>query len=262
MRATDVCLVIPTFNERENIRPLLRELETALAGQSWTVLFVDDSDDETDRLIDELARSDARIALLHRVENRGGLAGAVVEGLAHASGTYVCVLDADLQHPPSTIPALLAEAQKGSADLVIASRYIQGGRADGLDGFARQLISRLLRSLSKLMFPQRLGKISDPLGGFFLVRRSILEGATLRPVGYKILLEILIRCQWRNVTEIPYTFEPRLHCESKAGIRQGMQFIQHLCILAWSCSPMFAGVRRHQRDVSVKDMAPSGLRLP
>src|SRR5437763_11040410 len=132
MWTTDISLVIPTYNERDNVLPLLTQIKPVLAGYAWEALFVDDSTDGTDVVIAGLAELDPRIRLLHRPENRGGLAGAVVEGLAEATGTYVCVLDADLQHPPDRIPEMLAAAQRYSADMVIASRYVPGGSPGGL----------------------------------------------------------------------------------------------------------------------------------
>jgi hypothetical protein len=174
---------------------------------------------------------------VHRAENRGGLSGAVVDGFAHARGAYLCVLDADLQHPPACIPALLREAQQSGADVVIASRYVPGGSAGGLAGPVRQLGSRGLKLLSKLLFPRRLAGITDPLGGYFLLRRAVLDGVELRPTGYKVLLEILIRCPWRSVREVPYQFEPRLHGDSKADLRQMLRFLEHLRTLAWDCAP-------------------------
>lgn len=200
----DLSLIIPTFNERGNVEPLLGEIRTALVGLAWDVLFVDDSTDGTDALIARLATADPRIRLVHRTENREGLAGAVVEGLPLANGTYICVLDADLQHPPARIPALLAEARARNADIVIASRYVPGGSMGGLDSPFRRLVSRGLAILSRAAFPRRLMGISDPLTGFFLVRQSVLRGVVLRPIGYKILLEILVRCRWRRVAEVAY----------------------------------------------------------
>lgn len=248
MSTIELSLIIPTYNERANVAPLVAEIRTALAEESWEALFVDDSTDGTDGVIAELADADPRIRLLHRPENRGGLAGAVVDGLAAASGTYACVLDADLQHPPARIPALLEEARRTSADLVIASRYIPGGSAGGLDGPLRRTISHGLKGMSKLTFPRRLADVSDPLGGYFLFRRSIANDVQLQPIGYKILLEILIRCDWRVVREVPYAFQPRLAGESKADLPQGVRFLRHLAILAWDRSPLFAPVRLLDRD--------------
>ena len=233
----ELSLVIPTFNERDSIQPLVDALHVALAGLAWEAVFVDDSTDDTPAVISQLAGRDPRLVLVHRPENRGGLSGAVVDGFAHARGAYLCVLDADLQHPPDRIPALLLEAQRSDADVVIASRYVPGGSAGGLAGPVRQLGSRGLKLLSKLLFPRRLAGITDPLGGYFLLRRAVLDGVELRPTGYKVLLEILIRCPWRSVREVPYQFEPRRHGDSKADLRQMLHFLRHLRTLAWDCSP-------------------------
>jgi dolichol-phosphate mannosyltransferase len=243
----ELTLVIPTFNERDNIRPLLDQLSTVLVGVEWEALFVDDSTDGTDQLIGSFSKQDARVRLLHRAQNRGGLAGAVVDGLSVARGTYVCVLDADLQHPPERIPSMLAAATASGADVVVASRYVPGGAASGLDGPLRQLFSRGLKVLSRCVFPQRLKTISDPLGGFFLLRRSVVHGADLRPIGYKILLEILVRCSWHSMAEVPYRFQPRQFGTSKADLRQGLRFLRHLATLVWDCSPAFAWARIFSR---------------
>jgi len=239
--AVDVALVVPTFNERDSVQPLLEEVDAALVGSSWSALFVDDSNDGTDDVIAAIAVRDPRVSVLHRAENRGGLAGAVSDGLQHvAAGAYVCVIDADLQHPPSVIPKLLEEARRTDADVVIASRYIPGGSNGGLDGPMRQFYSRGLKLLAQVLFPRRLTGITDPLGGFFLVRRSAVQGVELRPIGYKILLEVLVRCDWHTSAEVPYRFELRRHGESKANLQQGLQFLEHLRTLFWDCSPMLA----------------------
>ncbi len=239
MSAIEVSLIIPTYNERDNVATLVGEIRAALAAESWEALFVDDSTDGTDAVIARLGVAEPRIRLLHRLENRGGLSGAVVDGLAAARGTYACVLDADLQHPPALIPALLEEARRSSADLVIASRYLEGGSSGGLAGPLRRAISSGLRGLSKLTFPRRLARISDPLGGYFLFRRALIDDVQLQPIGYKILLEILVRCEWRVVCEVPYVFQPRRAGESKADLPQGVCFLRHLAMLAWDCSPAF-----------------------
>jgi dolichol-phosphate mannosyltransferase len=244
MTSPELSLIVPTFNERASIGPLLSELEAALGGLNWEAVFVDDSTDDTDAVIAEFGRADPRIRLVHRAENRGGLAGAVVDGLAEARGTYVCVMDADLQHPPARIRDMLSAAQSAHADVVVASRYVRGGSASGLDGPLRQLYSRGLKNLSRLVFPRRLHNISDPLGGYFLLHRTVVQDAQLRPIGYKILLEILIRCSWHTAREVPYRFQPRQHGVSKASMREGLRFLRHLAQLTWDCSPALAPVRR------------------
>lgn len=249
MSYPELSLVIPTYNERESIGPLVSELTTALQGVAWEAVFVDDSTDGTDGLIRNLAVTQPHIRLLHREANRGGLAGAVVDGLHLARGTYICVLDADLQHPPSRIPDLLTVARQNKADVVVASRYVPGGSASGLDGPLRQLYSRGLKHLSRCVFPRRLARVTDPLGGYFLIHRSVVADADLRPIGYKILLEILVRGRWATAQEVPYRFQPRQLGASKADLRQGLRFLNHLAQLAWDCSPSLAPVRLATRLV-------------
>lgn len=243
MIAPELTLIIPTYNERDSVSPLLEAIRYALIEVEWEVLFVDDSTDGTDLVIDTYAAVEERVHLLHRTVNRGGLAGAIVDGLAEARGAYICVLDADLQHPPTRIPEMLHAARTRGADVVIASRYLPGGSSGGLDGPLRQFYSRGLRSLSLAMFPRRLAGITDPLGGFFLLNRSVVEGVALRPIGYKILLEILVRCPWRSSAEIPYVFQRREHGTSKADFRQGLRFLRHLARLGWDCSML--GTPKH-----------------
>jgi dolichol-phosphate mannosyltransferase len=243
MSEPELTLVIPTRNERDNVRPLLAEAEAALRGVAWEAVFVDDSADGTDRVIAGLAVEDARVRLLHRSGPGLSLATAVVDGFRLARGRYICVLDADLQHPPDRIPVLLAAARETGADIVIASRYVPGGDAGGLAGPLRRSYSVGLKTVSRLLFPRRLARITDPLGGFFLIRREVLNGVVLRPIGYKILLEVLIRTRWRRVREVPYRFRQRRHGASKADLPQGLAFLRHLARLAWDCSPALLPAR-------------------
>jgi dolichol-phosphate mannosyltransferase len=173
--------------------------------------------------------SAAPIRLIHReaADRAGGLTTALVRGLREAGGQYVASIDADLQHPPEKLREMLDAARTSGADVVVASRYRAGGSARGLSGPARRAISVASKWLSKVLFYERLHPTSDPGSGFFLVRRSVIEGAALRPVGYKMLTEILVRGTWRRLVEVPYTFEPRAGGQSKAGFRQGLQYLQH-----------------------------------
>lgn len=237
-------LVVPVRNERDNVRPLVTAVALALGNAHWELIFVDDSDDGTDQVVQEVAAQEPRVRLFKRTVNRGGLAGAVVDGFGVSRGEFVCVLDGDLQHPPDVVPKLLARAAQRNADVVIASRYIPGGDPGGLAGPLRQIYSRGLKYLAKLLFPLRLRGITDPLGGFFLVRRSVISGVELRPVGYKILLEILIRGRWSRAAEAPYRFAPREAGTTKADFRQGLRFLQHLARLSWDCSPLLGLLHR------------------
>ena len=233
--AYDLSVVVPTRNERGNAWPLLESLRNALRGLRVEIVFVDDSDDDTPEVINHakqmMASPEFQIRLEHRVsgsERAGGLATAVVQGLNVAQAAYVAVIDADLQHPPQQLRVLYDQAAAQHADLAIASRYIKGGSYQGLDGAGRIYISRGMKWTAKLLFPEQLWGLSDPLGGFFLLRRSLLADVSLRPIGYKILLEILIRCRWQHAIEVPYHFQARVHGQSKANMRQGMLALKHM----------------------------------
>jgi glycosyltransferase involved in cell wall biosynthesis len=231
----DLTVVIPTRNERDNIVPLLHALREALDGIRVEIIFVDDSDDDTPLIIEDasaaLGTSMFHVHLEHRqpgIARAGGLATAVVHGMNRAQAAYVAVLDADLQHPPEQLRVFYDQAVARHVDLVVASRYIKGGSYRGLAGVGRRWISVGLKWTAKLLFPARLLRISDPLGGFFLLRRSLLANVALRPIGYKILLEILLRCPWQHVLEVPYQFQARAHGQSKATMQQGILALRHM----------------------------------
>ena len=231
----NLSIVVPTRHEHENIWPLLESLRNALRDLHVEVIFVDDSDDDTPAVIKHAASmmstSQFHIELEHRSAGdarTGGLATAVVHGMNRAQAEFVAVIDADLQHPPELLRTFYDQAVAQDADLVLASRYIKGGSYRGLAGVGRRFISKGLKWTAKVLFPGQLLRISDPLGGFFLLRRSLLDNVSLRPIGYKILLEILIRCQWRQVLEVPYHFQARAHGQSKANMRQGIQVLRHM----------------------------------
>jgi dolichol-phosphate mannosyltransferase len=222
-------VVIPTRNERENVGPLVERIHAALGNLPYEMVFVDDSDDETPQAILALAPS-YPVRLIARIgkERIGGLAGAVVEGMKCAEGEYVCVLDADLQHPPDQIPGLLTKARESEADMVMASRYREGGSVKGLEGWRRNAISRACKWLARALLLGAARRLSDPLSGFFLVRRSLVASSSLRPVGYKIGLEVLVRLQPERVAEVPYEFAVRHSGRSKASLREGILFLVHL----------------------------------
>ena len=233
--AYELTVVIPTRNERDNIVPLLQALRAALDGVRAQMIFVDDSDDDTPAVIKAasgaLETSPFHIHVEHRQQGSaraGGLATAVVHGMNRAQAAYVAVIDADLQHPPEQLRVLYDQAVAQHADLVVASRYIKGGSYQGLAGVGRRGISVGLKWTAKLLFPGHLRRVSDPLGGFFLLRRALLADVSLRPIGYKILLELLLRCPWRQVLEVPYQFQARAAGQSKANMRQGIWALQHM----------------------------------
>lgn len=221
-------VVVPTFNEQDNVEPLVERVGRALAGVDIEMIFVDDSTDQTPRIVMGL-ETEFPVKLIHREtgERAGGLTTAIVRGLREARGTYVCVLDGDLQHPPEKLREMLATAQRDAADVVVASRYRVGGSAEGLPGIGRRLISLASKWLSKILFYERLHATSDPGSGFFMLRREVIGGTELRPIGYKMLTEILVRGRWQRVSEVPYAFAARNAGASKAGFRQGWQYLLH-----------------------------------
>lgn len=228
-----ISIIVPTRNEEHIVRTLATEVAKSLGGIGHEVIFVDDSTDRTPNIIGELMCVHENIRLIHRQgrECEGGLATAALRGISEARGAYICVMDADLQHPPLDIPRLLDEAQASDADIVVASRYREGGSYEGLTGPFRKFISIALKEFTKVLFFPRLNGVTDPLSGFFVVRRDILEGASLSPIGFKILLEILVRCQWESVREIPYEFAQRASGKSKATMTQGLSFLCHVARL-------------------------------
>jgi dolichol-phosphate mannosyltransferase len=225
----DLSLVIPTRNERGNVSRLLDELRAALSGLDYETIFVDDSTDGTDAALAALARGDARIRVLHRARG-DGLAGAVVAGFGLARGAIVGVIDADLQHPPSLVPSLVRRLDEAGADIAVASRYLPGAGRPGLSWW-RRIISQATRLLAWSML-RAARRSSDPLSGFFVVRRTVVDGVPLRPVGFKILLEILCRGRYERVVEVPYVFARRGGGQTKATLRQGLDLLRHVVLLA------------------------------
>ncbi|MEU8779010.1 glycosyltransferase family 2 protein [Streptomyces sp. NPDC048606] len=228
-----ITLIIPTFNEADNVGELLRRLAAALpADPPCEVLFVDDSTDDTPAAI-EKAGADCPfpVAVLHRERAVGGLGGAVVEGMARAGYEWIVVMDADLQHPPHLVPELVGEGIRTGADLVVASRHLPGGSRAGLAGGYRVAVSRAATLLAKGLFPRALRGVGDPMSGFFAIRRGAVTGAALAPLGYKILLELAVRCRPRTIAEVPYVFEDRHAGASKSTPREGLRFLAHLAAL-------------------------------
>ncbi|MEV8341831.1 glycosyltransferase family 2 protein [Streptomyces niveus] len=236
-----VTVIIPTFNEAANVKELLRQLTESVPSRlPCEVLFVDDSTDGTPAAIAEAAQDcPFPVAVIHRDEPVGGLGGAVVEGLRTAGSEWIVVMDADLQHPPSLVPELVAAGERTTADLVVASRYVDGGSRAGLAGGYRVAVSRAATWLTKGLFPRRLRGISDPMSGFFAIRRGAVtaDADGLRPLGYKILLELAVRCRPQQVAEVPFVFRDRFAGESKSTAREGGRFLRHLVELRTASAP-------------------------
>jgi dolichol-phosphate mannosyltransferase len=226
----EVSMVIPTRNEAGNIEPLLMRIHQAMKGIAVEVVFVDDSSDETPEVIGKLQEwFPLPIKLIHRPKEarKNGLGGAVVEGFKATQGTWMGVMDADLQHPPEMISRLLRQAQRSGSDIVVGSRLAPGGDSSSL-GFTRNIISHVFAWTTRLAFPQRLWNVTDPLTGFFLTKRSAVNPDELKPDGFKILLEILVSHPHLKVSEVPIQFGHRNAGESKASVTETVKFFRGL----------------------------------
>ena len=222
-------LVLPTFNERDNLRELVARvsavLDTKLAGDYEMIVVDDDSPDHTWELAEQLTHQVPALRVLRRTDARG-LASAVVDGWKLSRGHILGVIDADLQHPPETLIALLDHITSG-ADLAVASRRVEGGGV-GDWSVKRRLLSRGAQALGFALLPEVIGRISDPMSGYFLVRRTAVEGTTLKPIGYKILVEVIARGAVGRIAEAAYVFNVRQHGESKVSRRQYLDYLRHL----------------------------------
>ena len=229
-------LVVPTRNEADNVARLISEVRQTLSDIDYRLVFVDDSTDATPEIIRDFSREDDRITLIHREGNErsGGLSTAVSDGIDSVAATsdYTCVMDADLQHPPSKVREMLRTAEEEGSDVVVASRYIKGGSYEGLSGPVRRAVSTGSKYLAQIVF-REARKTSDPMTGFFLVRNEAISGLQLRPTGFKILVEILVCAPEMKVTEVPFNFQARNAGVSKASLGQGMDYLAHLASLFW-----------------------------
>ena len=236
-RAGAVSIIVPTRNESGNVRPLLHRLTNALEGLEARVIFVDDSDDDTPAEITAASQlATMPVHLHHRTgaARLGGLGGAVVDGLRLVDSPWAAVMDGDLQHPPELLPRLVEMAERHGADVVVASRHVVGGSSEGLANRTRATVSDLSTRVTKLVFPGRLQGVTDPMSGFFLLRTAAFDLDTLRPNGFKILLELLIRTKGLKKQEVPFVFGERHAGESKASLKEGLRFLGQLVRLAGS----------------------------
>jgi len=220
----ELSVVVPTFNERDNVTVLYRRLEATLAGMAWEVIFVDDnSPDGTWEVVRALAKKDSRVRCIRRIGRRG-LSGACIEGILASSGPFAAVIDADLQHDETQLPKMVALLRSGEAELVIGSRYIEGGSADSFNkqrAGASQLATEVARRVLKV-------EVADPMSGFFMIRRDRFEqlAPQLSTQGFKILLDVIASAQGKlRTVEVPYTFGSRQHGESKLDSMVALDFL-------------------------------------
>lgn len=228
-------LVVPTYNEGGNIDKIVRILSSildeALPGNYELIIVDDDSPDRTWEIAQELSLYYPRLRVMRRQSERG-LSTAVIRGWQAARGEVLGVIDGDLQHPPEVLLRMLEVIEQG-ADLAVASRHVEGGGVSDWS-LARRFLSRGAQLLGLVVLPRVVSRVSDPMSGYFLVRRSAIANQLLSPVGYKILIEVLGRGDIKEIAEVGYVFQEREEGESKVTWKQYKDYLHHLLRLRFS----------------------------
>lgn len=237
-------MIVPTYNEAKNIEEMIRRLAELLDGampSAYEIIVVDDnSPDGTADIALKLAARYPQLRVMRRVQERG-LSTAVIRGWQASRGEVLAVIDADLQHPPEVTVNLCAEMDRG-ADLAVASRHIDGGGVSDWSAL-RRVLSRAAQLIGLTILPEVVGRVSDPMSGYFMVRRDALLGVTLNPLGYKILIEVIARgrCDW--IGETPYVFRERVEGESKVSRKVYFDYLRHLLRLRLARLPVNRFIR-------------------
>jgi dolichol-phosphate mannosyltransferase len=218
-------VVIPTYNESQNISNLITALEDLLRQVNFEIVIVDDnSPDGTKKIVESLNVQYGNIKIFQR-SGKLGLGSAVLYGFERADAKILAVMDADMQHPPEILPKMYAKISQGN-DLVVASRYVDGG-GFGHWSTRRMLISIGATLLAHLLFPSTR-RIKDVMSGCFMLRSGAVNGACFSPIGFKVLLEILVKCKFNRVTEVPYIFRNRQNGKSNLSPKEMRSYLVHL----------------------------------
>ena len=244
-RPPKLSLIIPTYNERDNVAEIVAQLTTLLDksfSDDYELILVDDnSPDQTWKIAQGLTGRYPQLQVMRRQSERG-LSSAVIRGWQIAGGEILGVIDADLQHPPEVLIKLL-QATLSSADLAVASRHVEGGGVSDWS-LIRRFLSRGAQVLGLLVCPAVVGRVSDPMSGYFMVRRSAIAGPKLNPKGYKILLEVIGRGNISKISEVGYVFQERNSGESKVTWKQYIDYLSHLVSLRMRRS----ATNRHRKN--------------
>lgn len=232
-------LVIPTYNEAKNIKDIVQQL-TRLLDQAipndYELIVVDDnSPDRTWEIAQALMPQYPQLRVMRRVDERG-LSTAVIRGWQVARGEVLGVIDADLQHPPELLLKLWGEIKRGG-DMAIASRHVEGGGVSEWS-FIRRFLSRGAQTLGLIILPEVMGRVSDPMSGYFMVRRQCIANRVMSPLGYKILIEVIARGRVPWIGEVGYVFQERHEGESKVTWKQYVDYLRHLVRLRFSVGPV------------------------
>ncbi|MCJ8279681.1 MAG: glycosyltransferase [Rivularia sp. ALOHA_DT_140] len=228
-------LVIPTYLEAGNIKKIVetltRLLDESIPGDYELIVVDDNSPDGTWEVALSMSSEFPQLKVVRRLNERG-LSSAVIRGWQNAKGQILGVIDGDLQHPPHILLQLLSSIEKG-ADLAVASRHVEGGGVSSWS-FIRRLLSRGAQLLGLIILPRVTGRVSDPMSGYFMVRRSCVEDIVFNPIGYKILLEVLGRGEVDEIAEVGYVFCERQDGESKVSWKHYLDYVRHLLRLRFS----------------------------
>jgi dolichol-phosphate mannosyltransferase len=223
----DFSIIVPTFREAKNIPALIRRIAQIDFGpRSFEVIIVDDdSRDGLEEVVIQLRNYFPWIKLLRRYSRRS-LSASAVEGFQRARYSTLILMDADLSHPPEKLPEMLAALHEAETDFVIGSRYIRGGSVDEVWPVPRRISSRLSASMARLLIS---ASVRDPLSGFFAVKKETLRnGDPLKPIGWKLGLEIMLKCRCKRIREIPIHFSQRLYGKSKLNLRVAVDYWRHV----------------------------------
>jgi dolichol-phosphate mannosyltransferase len=216
-------VIIPVLNEAANIAPLIERIDTALAGIVWEAIIVDDnSPDGTSAVARQAAARDPRVRIVERIGRRG-LSSAVIEGMLASGAPVLAVIDGDMQHDEAVLPQMYRAVAEGGKDLAVGTRYVEGGSTGDWDA-SREKMSRFATALSRRLLK---AEMSDPMSGFFTIRREAMVAAMphLSSIGFKILMDLVASSPTRlDIAEIPYTFRNRIHGESKFDARVAQEF--------------------------------------
>jgi len=235
-------IIVPTYNESRNIEELLTRISKALKPINipFEVLIVDDNSPDGTAQVAEALKSRFNINVVRR-PRKDGLASAVMSGFKLATGDILSVMDADLSHPPEAIPEMYREINSGNADIVVGSRYVEGGASASWPWY-RRLISSFARLLAR-----PITAVKDSGTGFFMLRRSVIEGADINPRGFKVLIEILAKGNYSKAKEVPILFNDRAKGQSKLGIKEVLEYLESLCLIYYG---MLTGKIKRKKNIA------------
>ena len=251
-----VSIIIPTYNESENIINILHSIKEIIPKNilTQTIVVDDNSPDGTGKLVEDYLKNvkkmaDHTIEIIHR-KAKNGLGSAILNGIQQAKGDTIVVMDCDFSHPPQIIPKLVESIKKYQYDIAVASRYIKGGKIQGWSQ-KRKLMSRFATLIAK----KGLGvNTKDPMSGFFAFKRSIIKELNFDAIGYKILLEIIVKTKGVNIKEIPYTFQDRKFGSSKLGIKTILDYYKSV----WKLYRYGKPLEKQEKRASVKFLSKAG----